>query len=346
MAERNQVSRRRFLRRSSAAACVTLLAAPRIARAADLRKVTMRLDWLFQGPNDGFMIAQTKGFYRSVGLDVEIGPGKGSGSTAQLVASKATEFGFSDGYVVGNSVSKGLNIRMVASIYRRNPAAVVVLDESPIKSPKDLKGKTVGIATGSAQFQQWPAFMKGCGLDPATVRVINIDPAGSPPALINRQVDAIAGFAQGYVPSVEFRGQKPARVLWYADCGVNVVSNGVIVHNDLIMAEPKLISDFVATSVKGFLYGREHPEEAAQIIKQYSQATVPAISRREMELSWATWVTPATAGRPLGYMAQMDWASTVEVLKTYGGVTGVLDPAQLYTNEFVPTGNEYIPPQT
>jgi hypothetical protein len=63
-------------------------------------------------------------------------------------------------------------------------------------------------------------------------------------------------------------------------------------------------------------------------------------------LSWATWVTPATAGRPLGYMAQMDWASTVEVLKTYGAVTGVLEPAQLYTNEFVPTGNEYIPPQT
>jgi NitT/TauT family transport system substrate-binding protein len=125
--------------------------------------------------------------------------------------------------------------------------------------------------------------VKGCGLDPATVRVINIDPAGSPPALINRRVDAIAGFAQDYVPSVEFRGQKPPRVLWYADCGVNVVSNGIIVHNDLITAEPKLISDFVATSVKGFLYGREHSEEAAQIIKQYSQATVPAISRREME---------------------------------------------------------------
>jgi NitT/TauT family transport system substrate-binding protein len=180
-------------------------------------------------------------------------------------------------------------------------------------------------------------------LDPATVRVINIDPAGSPPALINRRVDAIAGFAQDYVPSVEFRGQKPPRVLWYADCGVNVVSNGIIVHNDLITAEPKLISDFVATSVKGFLYGREHSEEAAQIIKQYSQATVPAISRREMEF---VLVTPATAGRPLGYMAQMDWASTVEVLKTYGAVTGVLEPAQLYTNEFVPTGNEYIPPQT
>ena len=60
------------------------------------------------------MVAQAKGFYREVGLNVDIGPGKGSGSTAQLVASKATQFGFSDGFVVGLSVSKGMNIRTVS----------------------------------------------------------------------------------------------------------------------------------------------------------------------------------------------------------------------------------------
>ncbi len=52
----------------------------------------MRLDWLYQGPNAGFMVAQEKGFYDEAGLSVEIGPGKGSGSTAQLVGSKATQF--------------------------------------------------------------------------------------------------------------------------------------------------------------------------------------------------------------------------------------------------------------
>jgi len=50
------------------------------------------------------------------------------------VASKAAMFGFSDGYVVGNSVAKDMNIVMVAAIYRRNPTAVVVLKESDIKA--------------------------------------------------------------------------------------------------------------------------------------------------------------------------------------------------------------------
>jgi NitT/TauT family transport system substrate-binding protein len=34
------------------------------------------------------------------------------------------------------------------------------------------------------------------------------------------------------------------------------------------------------------------------------------------------------------------------VLKQYGGVATPLEASALYTNEFVPTGAEYVPPQT
>jgi NitT/TauT family transport system substrate-binding protein len=238
-----------------------------------------------------------------------------------------------------------MNIRMVASVYRRNPTAVVVLAESSIRAPKDLEGKSVAIPTGATQFQQWPAFVKGCGLDAAKIRVVNVDPAGSPPALITGKVDAIAGYAQGYVPSVEIRGNKKARILWYSDCGVNAVSNGIIVHEDLIKEDPELIRSFVAASLKGFLYGRQHPDEMAAIVKKFADTTDVRITRREAELSWDTWVTPSTAGKPLGWMSDKDWDLTVGVLKQYGGVTTPLDARVLYTNEFVPSGAEFIPPQ-
>jgi NitT/TauT family transport system substrate-binding protein len=339
-------SRRQFLRHAGIAASFSAIPFARSARAQTKRQVTLRLDWLYQGPNAGFLIAQDKGFYEQAGLNVEIGPGKGSGSTAQIVASKAAQFGFADGFVVGNSVSKGMSIRMVAGIFRRNPTAVVVLDESDIRTPKDLEGKTVAIPTGATQFQQWPAFVKGCGLDASKIRVVNIDPAGSPPALITGQVPAIAGYAQGYVPSVEIRGNKKARILWYADCGVNAVSNGIIVHNDLVKEDPELIRAFIAATIKGFLYGRGHLDELTATVKKFSEATVPAISRREAELSFNTWVTPNTAGKPLGWMADTDWQETVTVLKQYGGVTAPLEAGDLYTNEFVPTGAEFVPPQT
>jgi NitT/TauT family transport system substrate-binding protein len=254
-------------------------------------------------------------------------------------------FGFADGYVVGNSVAKDMNLTMVASIFRRNPTAVVVLKDSDIKALKDLEGRTIAIPTGATQFQQWPAVVKGCNLDGSKISVTNVDPAGSVPALVTGKVQAIAGYAQGYVPGVEIRAKKEARIFWYADCGVNAVSNGIIVHKDMLKENPELIRSFVRASLKGFLYARQHPDEAVAITKKFSEAVVPEIARRELEMSWNTWVTPNTTGKALGWMSDKDWEATVQVLKQYGGVDTPLTASALFTNEFVPAGAEFIPPQ-
>ena len=329
---------------ASVAASLSLPAIVNAQSLKSLRPVSFQSDWIYGGPNAGFAIAREKGYFAEAGLEVTINQGKGSGNTAQIVASKAAQFGFADGFVIGNCVSKGMKLKMVGGIYRRNPCAAMVLEESGIKTPKDLAGKTVGIATGSAQFQQWPAFMKGAGLDPGSVRVVNVDGAGAGPALISGQINAVGGFAQGYIPGIEIRGKKKVRAFYYADEGVTAVSNGIIVHQDLL-PEAELIRAMVQASVKGFLYGRAHPEELTQIVKKYSETTEEAITLREAQLSWNTWVPPSTANKPLGWMAMEDWVSTVAVLKAYGGVTTPLEAAELFTNDFAPTGAEFIPPQ-
>ena len=340
------VSRRRFIGTSAAAGAATFLpASPYVHAQGTLKKVTMLLDWLYQGPNSGFLAAQEKGFYKEAGLDVEIGPGKGSGSTSQLVASKATQFGFADGFVVGLSVSKGMSIRNVGSIYRGNPTAVIVLDDSEIKTVKDLEGRSIAISPGGTQFQQWPAFLKGAKLDPAKITVVNIDPAGMTPALISGKVPAVASYVQGTVPSVEIRGNKKTRQFMYADYGVTAVSNGIIAHNDTIKNDPALVKAFVAPSLRGFLYARANPDEAVEMVRKYSSTVDPGITKRELQLSWETWVTPNTRGKPLGWNSEADWVETVSVLKQYGGVTTPLTVDQLMTNEFVPDGESYVPPQ-
>ena len=99
--------------------------------------------------------------------------------------------------------------------------------------------------------------MRGCGLDAGKICVVNIDPAGSPPALITGQVPAIAGYELGQVPSVEIRGNTKARIFWYADCGVTAVSNGIVAHNDLIKEEPELVREFVSATLKGSVWAPE-----------------------------------------------------------------------------------------
>jgi NitT/TauT family transport system substrate-binding protein len=345
---REPVSRRRLLKQSALAAGVfTLPLAPfHVARAAGpLKPVSMTLDWIYEGPNLGFLVAHDQGYYRDAGLDVAIAAGKGSGNTAQLVANKATQIGFADGYATSNGIAKGMDIKTVGSIYRGNPSAIMVLADSPIKTPKDLEGRTLAMIAGSGQFQQWPAFVKGAGIDASKIQIVNLAPPTLGPAIMNGQVDAIGGYVQSYVPIIESRAKKEVRSFWFSDYGVNVVSNGIIAHQDLIKSDPDLIRAFVPASIKGFLYARQHPDEAAAIVKKYSETVDEAIIKREFEVSWKTWVTPNTKGKPLGWGVDADWASAIEVLKQYGGVTAPLTTDQLYTNVFVPTGAEYIPPQ-
>jgi NitT/TauT family transport system substrate-binding protein len=341
------MSRRHFLRSSALAA--GMLASPPVALRAraisPLKHVTMILDWLYQGPNAGFMLAHEKGFYQDAGLDVSITAGKGSASTAQLIASKASQIGFADGYVVGNGDAKGMNIKTIGSIYRRNPAAIMLFADSPIKTPKDLEGKTIAISAGSSVTQQFPAFCKGSGVDPSKVEIVNIDPAGLGPALITGKVDAIGGYVSSYVPTLEIRGKKEVRIFWFSDVGVIAVSNGIIVHNDLLKSDVDLVRAFVPATLKGFLYGRQHPDEAVAAVKKYQETVDPAITRRELEISWKLWLTPNTMGKPLGWGSDADWKSTIDVLHQYGGVTAPLEPSELYTNEFVPSGAAYVPPQ-
>src|SRR5258708_26565291 len=170
---------------ASVAASLSLSAIGNAQSLISLRRVSFQADSIYGGPNAGFAIAKEKRYFADAGFDVTINQGKGSGNTSQIVASKAAQFGFADGFVVGNGVSKGMKLKMVGGIYRRNPCAAMVLEESDIRTPKDLEGKTVGIATGSAQFQQWPAFIKGAGLGPSKVRVVDVEGAAAEPALIS-----------------------------------------------------------------------------------------------------------------------------------------------------------------
>jgi NitT/TauT family transport system substrate-binding protein len=345
---RKPLSRRHLLKQSMlAAGAVALpLTLSRMARAAGpLKPVSMTLDWIYEGPNLGFLVAHDQGYYRDAGLDVTIAAGKGSGNTAQLVANKATQVGFADGYATSNGIAKGMDIKTVGSIYRGNPSAIMVIADSTIKTPKDLEGKTLAMIAGSGQFQQWPAFVKGAGIDASKIQIVNLTPPSLGPAIINGQVDAIGGYVQSYVPIIESRGKKQVRSFWFSDYGVNVVSNGIIAHQDLIKSDPDLLRAFVPASIKGFLYARQHPDEAAATVKKYSETIDESIIKREFEVSWKTWVTPNTKGKPLGWGADADWASAIEVLKQYGGVTAPLTTSQLFINDFVPTGAEYVPPQ-
>src|SRR3546814_15450012 len=100
----------------------------------------------------------------------------------------------------------------------------------------------------------------------------------------------MAGFAQGSLPSIKISGGAEVRVFWFADCGVTTLSNGIIVHDNMLEDRPELIGPFVRASVKGFLYVRDNTDAAVDTIIQQTAAQNPTINRAARQLPWQNWL--------------------------------------------------------
>lgn len=339
----NQIVKCGWVTASAVLAFGLIATTPTYAQSSNLKDTTLQLDAGISGANSGFIVAKEKGFFEEAGLNVMITQGKGSGSTAQLIGAKQAVFGFADGFVVANSVSQGVNIKMVAAVYRRNPTAVVAVNGSGIEKPKDLENRTIALPTGVAAFQQWPAFTRGCDVDASKIRNVNIDQVSEEAALLAGQVDSIAAFAQSSLPALELRGEgKTFNTMWFADCGVSTVGAGIIVHQDTLAAQPEIIKPFVEAAIRGFIYARQNPQETVDIVMKHQPATDPEIVKREQELSWISWSTDNTKDLPLGKMSEDDWKLTVEIVNdTTTGNKVTTD--QVYVNDFAPENSEFVP---
>ena len=335
------------LLRAVAIAGVTITCLQATPGEAQKRDVSFRLDWIYQGPNAGFMVAKDKGFYDEAGLNVDIGPGQRLGQHRPTDRQQDQPVRLRRRLRRRRRRRQGHGARdgrrdLPAQSDRRHRARGIRHQDARRTS----RARRSASPPGGAQFQQWPAFVKGCKLDGDKIKVINVDPAGTLPALVTGQGPGgrqlRAGRGAGH------RNPLPRRrraSFYYADCGVTAVSNGIIVHKDLLKQDPGTDPHLrQGERCKGFLYAHQHPDEAIAITKKFAAEIVPEIAKRELEMSFLNWETPNTAGKPIGWMSDKDWDATVEMLKQYGGVTTPLKASDLYTNEFVPAGSEFVTP--
>ena len=158
-----------FTRRSSllALAGALALATP----AAAQTKLKFVLNWKYQGPQGWFFLAEDKGYFKAEGLEVQIDQGDGSAAAVPKVASGAYDIGFGDINALIDFASKKPDDAPVAVyvMYNRPPFTVAVKADSPIKTPKDFEGKTLGGAANDGALKLFPAFAKLAKIDASKV---------------------------------------------------------------------------------------------------------------------------------------------------------------------------------
>jgi NitT/TauT family transport system substrate-binding protein len=297
-------------------------AAPAIGLAQE-REVKFTLDFIALGRHAPWYVAAGKDYFKQEKLNVTIIPSKGTADAIRALESGTSEFAFIDipSLVAGGGGAS--SVRIVAVNYQKPPYCVFSLNPGAnVTTPKDMVGLEFGSSTASFVPRIHMAFMKMHGLDPSTLRVVNIDGSARVPMLAARKVQAIDLFVMSE-PGIR-RAVKDAepKCMLLGDHGLDIYSNSIGVREDFLKQNPEVVRGFVRAALRGWKDALANPEEAARIQVQTLKALDPQIVVEEVKIVRRLAVVPDVEKNGLGAMNRDKMKRTVDFINANVEVQG------------------------
>jgi ABC-type nitrate/sulfonate/bicarbonate transport system substrate-binding protein len=318
--------------------------APAPTQAKALKPITFQAGYLAQG-NISFVaayVAKEKGFFADEGLDVTIEHSSpGGGEQAQRLVAKDIEFTTQTGadYVWQQAHNKPPFVA-VEVFGHNNDEALLVLDDSPIKTLADLKGKKVGFKPAESSQPPWLlAMLKAAGLDFKDVNLVQIgfDPRVILPDFGEGRVDAMQVFRSNEPDTLERMGFK-SRLFKPSDVGVNFLGQLYITNKDFVQSDPEMIRSFVRATTKGLAWALDpaNKKEVTDIVMKYAGEKA---DRAHQEFIWTTeaqYVTaPSTKDVGLGYVSDDEWNKMMQYMVDFGSIDAPVPISQMWDPQFV-----------
>ncbi len=338
--------RRRLLRAGAASTLLASLGAGGLARAQETTRVRFTLDWRIDGPGAIVLLAQAKGYFAQEKLEVAIDAGNGSAAAVQRLAGGSHDIGFADTSALVEFQSANPAAPRIQAVYmlmERAPATVFALKSSGIARPADLRGRKLAAPVFDAGRKLWPLFAKANGLDPASVTWTNVDPALRETLLIRGDADAITSFYYTGLLTLEARGVKPEDLVSfrYADHGVNLYGNAVVVTAAFAAAHPSAVRGFLRALNRGIKDCIADPKAAAQFVKQREPVIDAAVEERRLRHFLDHFVaTPSVRAAGLGGVDEARLRANVGQVLEALALKQPVDAGQLFTPAYLPAAGE------
>ena len=306
-------------------------------------KIPFTLDWKFEGPSAPFFNAIDKGYFKDVGLDVEISPGKGSLDAIPKVATGSFPLGFAD----INSLIKfldqnpGAPVTAIMMIYDKPPFAVIGRKSLGIKSPADLPGSVLGAPPPDGAWAQFPSFARANGID---LEKIKVEPVGFPtrePMLAEGKVDSVTGFSFSSFLNLVRLGvpEDDISTILMADHGLKLYGNAIIINTEFAKANSDIIEGFLVAVAEGWKDAIGNPGSAAKALIKRNPAADAELEERRLKLAIeANVLTDYVKANGMGVVDETRFAEAIEQLgETYD--YKIAPNASLYfTDEYLPKG--------
>ncbi|MGA0411841.1 MAG: ABC transporter substrate-binding protein [Candidatus Puniceispirillales bacterium] len=155
-------------------------------------KLSIGLDWFINPDHAPLIIAQKRGYFEEVGLDIDMIEPADPNDPPKLVAAGKLDLAISYQPQLHIQVDQGLPVVRVGTLVGVPLNSLVVLKNGPIKSISDLKGKKIGFSVGGFEEALLSGMLQKYNIKMTDVELVNINFSLSP-SLIAQKVDAVIG---------------------------------------------------------------------------------------------------------------------------------------------------------
>lgn len=301
--------------------------------AAETRPVSLILDWFPNVDHAGIYGGVEQGYFEDEGLAVTASvPSDPAASLKQVGAGRA-DFAISYQQEVLLARAEGVPVVAVGALVTHPLNTVLVRADRGISTPRDLEGKTVGVAGVPSDRPLLEAVVRSAGGDPAKVTVRNIGFTLAP-ALAAGRVDAVIG-AYWNVEQIELQREGvDVEAFRLEEHGVPDYDELVVVtSDDTIRDRPDMVRAFLAGLRTGQDWAATDQAGAVDALIAANEDLDRETVAAQLEVT-AEILSPSD--EPTLTVDPAEWRRFADWMTENGLLRGPLDVGEAVTAEFLP----------
>lgn len=218
-----------------------------------------------------FEVADALGFLKEKGIRIESeGYSQGGPESLVALASGSVDIAGAATPAMINAIAGGAKILCImpsGGINKDVNSKFFVLNDSPIKTPENLKDKSIAVNILGAHLDYTiREYLRSHGLAKDDVKLITVPGPQLDLILRHKQADIVAVGAWQNIFAGKIEAEGGARVLFndYDVLG-DIALGSNAMKKSFIDQHPQAVSDFVTASAKAADWTAEHPEEARKL---------------------------------------------------------------------------------
>jgi NitT/TauT family transport system substrate-binding protein len=221
-------------------------------------------------------LGKEKGFFSQRKIDLTLTTAQGGAAILPAVLSGQYQFGFSNTISLLLAKSQNAPVKVVSNgnnstgVDGEDFAGLFVKADSPIRSPKDLVGKTVAANTLKNIVEtSVRASVRKDGGDAAAVKFTELPFPEQVPALEAGRVDAIFVVEPFQQAAVGAKARKIASS--YVDAAPDLTVAMYFTSQQLISSNADLVTRFTEAMKESLAYADAHPDEVRTVLGTYTK---------------------------------------------------------------------------